>query len=79
MERRKLIEKLASSIAELERSHPVRVAVDRVDASGKTTLADELAPSVEALGRPVIRASIDGFHNPAATRRRRGACSPTKS
>ena len=76
MERRELIESLAARIAALRRPHPVRVAIDGVDASGKTTLANELAPSIEALGRPVIRASIDGFHNPAATRRRRGARSP---
>jgi uridine kinase len=76
MERRELIETLASAIVELERSHPVRVAIDGVDASGKTTLANELAPSVEALGRPVIRASIDDFHNPAAARMRRGMASP---
>lgn len=76
MERRELIERLASTIAGIDRPHPVRVAIDGVDASGKSTLADELAPAVEAHGRPVIRASIDSFHNPAATRWRRGATSP---
>jgi uridine kinase len=30
----------------------------------------------EARGRPVIRASIDGFHQPRAVRHRRGATSP---
>lgn len=76
MERRELIENLASAIVALPHSHPVRVAIDGVDASGKTTLANELAPTVAALGRPVIRASIDGFHHPAATRKRRGPLSP---
>ena len=76
MERRELIASLASTIAALHRPHPLRVAIDGVDASGKTTLANELAPSIEILGRPVLRASIDGFHNPAATRRRRGPTSP---
>lgn len=76
MERRELIGYLAATIASLRRPHPLRVAIDGVDASGKTSLADELAPSVERLGRPVIRASIDGFHNPEVTRRRRGAMSP---
>ena len=76
MKRRELIEALAARIAAIRRSHPVRVAVDGVDASGKTTLADELAPSIEALGRQVIRASVDGFHNPTAIRRRRGPTSP---
>lgn len=76
MERPELIRSLAAAIAALHRPHPVRVAVDGVDAAGKTTLADELAPAIEALGRVVIRASVDGFHNPAAVRRRRGAMSP---
>lgn len=76
MKRRDLLRHVAATIAGVERPHPVRVAIDGVDASGKTTLADELAPVIEQLGRPVIRASLDGFHNPAAVRRRRGASSP---
>ena len=76
MERAELIENVASQIAALSAPHPVRVAIDGVDASGKTTFADELAPAITALGRPVIRASVDGFHNPAAIRRQRGALSP---
>lgn len=58
-------------------AHPVaRVAVDGVDGAGKTTLADELAGRVRALGRPVIRVSIDGFHQPRAARYARGRTSP---
>jgi uridine kinase len=76
MERRELIRQLAARIASLSLSHPVRVAIDGVDAAGKTTLADELGRSIESLGRPVIRATIDGFHNPAVVRQRRGLTSP---
>lgn len=76
MRRQELIDHLASRIVSLTLGHPLRVAVDGVDAAGKTTLADELATSIEAAGRPVLRASIDGFHNPASTRRRRGPLSP---
>jgi uridine kinase len=50
--------------------------VDGVDAAGKTTLADELAALLMQRGRPVIRASIDGFHRPRAERYRQGANSP---
>ena len=57
-------------------SHPTRVAIDGVDAAGKTTLADDLTNLVQEHGRPVIRASIDGFHNPASIRHRRGSNSP---
>lgn len=56
--------------------HPVRVAFDGVDTAGKTTIANELAPLIIKRGRPVIRASIDGFHRPRAERRLRGAESP---
>ncbi|MFN8515402.1 MAG: hypothetical protein U0841_23010 [Chloroflexia bacterium] len=34
---------LARRIGAIRRSHPTRVAVDGVDAAGKTTLADALA------------------------------------
>jgi uridine kinase len=74
--RDRLLRDLAGAIVRLERPHPVRVAIDGVDGAGKTTLADELAPRVTARGRPVIRASVDGFHRPRAERYRRGPDSP---
>ena len=67
---------LVALICAVERPHPVRVAIDGVDAAGKTTLADELVPLLEKRDRPLIRASIDGFHNPQKIRYRRGADSP---
>lgn len=76
MVRSRVLEILAERIAKLRPGHPLRVAIDGVDASGKTTLADELAPLVIQAGRPVIRASVDGFHNPSAIRYRRGRSSP---
>ena len=76
MNRTELLQELAARIDRLRLDHPSRVAIDGVDAAGKTVLADELAPLLTALGRQVIRASIDGFHNPAAVRRGRGALSP---
>ena len=54
----------------------MRVAIDGVDAAGKTTLADELVRHVLSRGRLTIRASADGFHRPRAERHRRGAESP---
>jgi Panthothenate kinase len=75
-ERMRCLERLAHVILEIDRPHPVRVAIDGPDAAGKTVLADELAPILEGAGRPVIRASIDGFHRPRAQRLARGAESP---
>ena len=72
MARRELVKSIAGRIARLESPHTVRFAIDGVDAAGKTTLADELAHDIAALGRPVIRAGIDGFHHPRNVRYRRG-------
>jgi uridine kinase len=43
-----------------------------VTASGKSTLARELARAVSELGRPVIHVSMDGFHHRRARRHRQG-------
>lgn len=74
--RSRLLEELAGRVLQMECPHPRRLAVDGIDAAGKTTLADELAVLLEGRGCPVIRASLDGFHRPRAERYRRGADSP---
>jgi uridine kinase len=71
-----LLEQLAAAIVALRLDHPTRVAIDGVDGSGKTTLADELVAAIRRAGRDVIRASVDGFHNPRAVRYARGPDSP---
>ena len=68
--------RLATMIASVRTDHPVRVAVDGIDAAGKTTLADALVKPLPQLGREVIRASIDGFHHPKRLRYMRGKNSP---
>ena len=67
MKRSTLIEMLAEKIAGVRCPHPVRIAIDGVDGVGKTTLADELAGVLSSGERPVIRASVDGFHNPRSS------------
>jgi len=76
MTRSELINRLTELILGVHCPHPVRVAIDGIDTAGKTTLADELAEPLRRAGREVIRASIDGFHNPREIRYRRGAYSP---
>ncbi len=71
-----VIRELACMIHAIECQHPTRVAIDGIDGAGKTWLADELVEPLRALGRPVIRASIDGFHRPRSERYRRGEASP---
>jgi uridine kinase len=74
--RQAVINQLADCIVAVRRSHPIRVAIDGVDAAGKTILADELALVIQARGRPTIRATIDGFLRPRAERLLRGPDSP---
>jgi uridine kinase len=71
-----LLARLAEDVAGFYPDRRIRVAVDGVDGAGKTTLADALAPLVAAQGRPVIRASVDDFHNPRSLRYARGRYSP---
>ena len=75
-ERRETLSTLADRIEGFLVAHPVRVAVDGRTASGKTTLADELAVELRARGRFIIRTSVDGFHKPKTERYRRGRLSP---
>jgi uridine kinase len=71
-----VIAELADLIDTVTVEHPTRVAIDGLDAAGKTTLADELAALVEMRGREAIRVSLDEFHRPRADRYRRGRESP---
>jgi uridine kinase len=75
-ERALVLEILADAVTRQRRPHPLRVAIDGIDAAGKSVLADELATLVVARGWPVIRASIDGFHRPREERYRLGPDSP---
>lgn len=74
--RQHLLRQLADLLVSLEHSHPLRVAITGIDASGKTTLADELALVVAQHSRPVIRASIDSFQRLRKVRYQRGPDSP---
>ena len=66
------IAELATLVAARTLPHPTRVAVDGITASGKTTLANELAAALAATGPPVLRLSMDGYHHPRAHRYRQG-------
>ena len=70
--REEVLDALAAKLTGLSLGRPLRVAVDGRTASGKTTLADEIAGCIGRKGRPVIRTSIDGFHRPRAERYARG-------
>lgn len=67
------LDELSNALLAVRPDHPTRVAIDGVDGVGKTTLADELVVPLRRAGREVVRASVDGFHNPRAMRYLRGA------
>ena len=75
-QRRSVLARLVGTIVALPADRPRRVGIDGVDGAGKTMLADELAGPVRATGRPVLRASVDGFHRTRAERYARGRGSP---
>ena len=72
MNRKQSIKEIAGHILKLNLTHPIRVGVSGITASGKTTFANELAEEVKKRGVPVTRASIDDFHNPRAIRYTQG-------
>lgn len=75
-QRQILIEHVAAAIAGLPAAPVLRVGIDGVDGAGKTVFGDELAAALLAHGRRIVRASVDGFHNPRALRYRQGRNSP---
>ncbi len=76
MMRTKLIETLTQHILSAKGETPLRVGIDGIDAAGKTVLAQEIADTLQAAGYPVIRSSVDNFHNPRELRYQRGKLSP---
>lgn len=70
--RQDILQAVARAILCLPSAHVVRVAIDGVDGAGKSVFGDELARTLAETGRPIIRASVDGFHNPRALRYRQG-------
>lgn len=67
-----MLRRVADAIESAATTHPTRVAIDGIPASGKTTLADELADVLVGRDRTVIRASIDDFLVPRVQRYRHG-------
>ncbi|MCP4303961.1 MAG: uridine kinase [bacterium] len=67
---------MAGEILRTPREPYLRVAVDGVDASGKTFFANELTSELTSRGADVVHASVDGFHNPRKKRYEQGRGSP---
>lgn len=71
-----LLAHVARAIQQLRRDEVLLVGIDGAAGSGKSTLADELARVLTVEEVPVIRSTVDSFHNPRAVRWRLGRTSP---
>ena len=69
-QRSEIFKILADQILKLDSTTALRVAIDGVDGAGKTVFANELEDILKISGRQIIRASVDGFHNPKYMRYR---------
>ncbi len=76
MKRQELLSQLSAIILSIKIGHPLRVAIDGVDGSGKTFIANEFAEILKESGRQIVRVSVDSFHNPREARYSRGRNSP---
>ena len=74
MKKDDLIEKLSHFLENYKSDKTIFLAIDGVDTSGKTTLADRLKDEIK--NRNVYRISIDGFHNEKEIRIAKGEYSP---
>ena len=73
-----MLETLSQHIlsAKQSQSTPLLVGIDGIDAAGKTHLGDQLFTCLQQAGYPVIRSTVDHFHNPREVRYQRGKLSP---
>lgn len=62
-ERSAVLDRLVERISSLGLGR-LRIAIDGLTASGKTTFGHELARHIARAGRPVLRASLDDFKRP---------------
>lgn len=76
MKRNQLIKYLASVILKKQKDSPILVGIDGAIAAGKSTLINDIENELKGAGRPVIRASIEGFHHPKKGRYHQGKNSP---
>ena len=74
--RTEFLRKIAALIVQTPTQGVLKVAIDGVDGAGKTFFTDELATQFRDFGVSVIRASVDGFHNPREFRYQRGRSYP---
>ena len=76
MLRSQMIDQVCNFIKNKKTDHPLCVAIDGIDASGKTKLAKELSFPLRRTGRQIINISMDNYLQPTSIRYKRGRESP---
>lgn len=71
-----VVDEVAERVLALPSTDRRQVGVDGVDGAGKTVFGDLLATALSSRGVTVVRASVDGFHQPPEVRYRRGRRPP---
>ncbi len=72
-----VIGRIADHLTVQRPGHPLRVGIDGITASGKTTFAAELVRAVRDRGRPVVEVSFDDYHHPRERGTVRAGSRPT--
>ncbi|MBI4407946.1 MAG: hypothetical protein HY565_05615 [Candidatus Kerfeldbacteria bacterium] len=74
MKANELLELLAKQIETLQnhRNSPLRVAVNGIEGSGKTTFSVQLVDYLNSHGYKAVHVTIDGYHNPKTKRYEQG-------
>jgi uridine kinase len=70
--RARVLAHLAARFAGARPGHPLRVGIDGVCGSGKSTFAGDLTGVLTARGVPAVHLDSDGFHHVRAVRYRQG-------
>jgi len=70
--RQEILKQISAHILSIATDHPIKVGIDGITASGKSTFARELAEFLHPSGRPIISTTLDGFHNPRSIRHQKG-------
>jgi len=77
LQREQLLGRVAQAVTGLRTAgKALLVGIDGIDGSGKSTFADELASRLADQDTPVVRSSVDSFHNPREVRWSKGKSSP---
>jgi uridine kinase len=63
---------ISNFIINLKCDHPIRVGIDGITASGKSTFAKSLVAELLKSKRPIKMTTLDGFHNPRIKRWEKG-------